>query len=690
MKNWFLGILIFINFSLALGQSALKKDVVTTKTQINSSDSSRISFHLKKANSYSIQNVDSASYQFNKAIEIAHSLNSTKDVAEVLYSQGLFFHNNYKYVKAIKFFNEADLLFEELKNHKKTGLINDYIGKNYSYLYSYDKAFKHFLKALKHYQQIGDEIGSAKVYSGIGNIYYLKKQYDISIKYFTKSFSLYKKNNNELGIADSYTNLANAVSDNGDFDKGLEYYNKSNVILIRLKDKYGIATNYNNIGDCYIVLKKYNYALDYFEKALALSQDINDLGLTSIIYSNIANIKKAQNNFKETVDYANKSLKIAVEINDLGIQSESLLTLSKVYEDSNDFQMALKFKNQYIAIKDSMLLQDNTEKAHFFQALNDLESNQSTINELTIKNENNRLKLEYKNRLSSFFIVTSILSIIFIVFLIFQQRAKRKTYKLLAYKSEQVVKMKDEIQTQHDRLKDLNSTKDKLFKILAHDLKNPLSSIEGFTDLMIEDGAGSDEEERMLFLTTIKNSANKASSILNGLFIWAINQEKILKTKKINLFSLLKDEVKLLEIQALYKKVSVLINVENNIYVKADEDMLGTVLRNLISNAIKFTHSKGEILVTSKIADNFVEITIKDNGVGMTMVEVEGLFRVDYNVSKEGTANENGSGLGLVLCKDFIEKQGGKIWVQSIVNVGSEFKFTLPLYINTKEQKKTA
>ncbi|SEA14039.1 Signal transduction histidine kinase [Flavobacterium gillisiae] len=686
MKNYLLLLIIIGSSSSIWGQDILSNRADVQRVTNKSVANSEITSILKKANTFSIKEVDSATIYFHKAMALAHTMKSNKQVAEVLLSKGLYYHNHYHYVEAIKHFEEVSLLLVELKDYSKLALVNIYIGSAYEYSYSEDKAFKSYLRALKNYRDIKDEIGIAKVYSRIGNVYYQKKNYTISVDYFNKALELYKKNQDKSGVAYSYSSIANSITDSGDYEKGLEFYSKSNEMFFTLKDDYGVAVNYNNIGDTYINLKQYDKALEYFQKSLTISKKIDNKDMLAVIYLNVANIKYKQNNFQEAISYANKSQKISIAIDDLAYQAENLSTLSKAYEKIKNYQKALKYKNQYIQAKEKMLSDNNDGKVLLFQQLVDHEKKLATINDLTIKNENTELKLQSKKRLSYFFIFIFSISIGFIAFLIVQQNSKKKAYKLLAAKSEQISVMNDEIQVQRDHLKDLNSAKDKFFKILAHDLKNPLSAIEGLTELMIEDDASLDETEKMLFLKSINESAHKASSILNELFIWAISQETILKTKSIVLFSLISDEIKLLEIQALHKKVSVIINVDTNISVDADENMLATVLRNLISNAIKYSNSHGEIAVTTKEENGFVEVTIKDDGIGMSQSEIKNIFTADFNKSKMGTANEEGHGLGLILCKEFIEKQGGKIWVQSIVDKGSEFKFTLPLSVQNEKQ----
>ena len=190
--------------------------------------------------------------------------------------------------------------------------------------------------------------------------------------------------------------------------------------------------------------------------------------------------------------------------------------------------------------------------------------------------------------------------------------------------------MNDEIQVQRDDLKQMNKTKDKFFSIIAHDLKNPFNSIKGFTELMIENNTDYDEEKRLKFLKIIKDSTNKASTLLNNLLIWANSQSGNLNytPQKIELVRHVLDVVSLLEIQAIKKEIEIYNNIDHNISVKADVNMLNTILRNLISNAIKFTKPKGEIKILSNITNGMVEISVKDNGVGMLEEDIENLFQM--------------------------------------------------------------
>ena len=472
------------------------------------------------------------------------------------------------------------------------------------------------------------------------------------------------------------------MADNGKVTEGLEYYKKSIAIEEELGEQYGIAINYNNIGDCYINLKQYKEANEYLDKAMKIADSLGERDLQAIVLLNISDVGNKQKRFQDAIYAARESYAIADLIGNLDYKLENLLNASRAYEGLGNNVMALKHLKDYSAIRDSLIKMDRVKKIKLFNTLNELEKSQYTISDLSKTGEEAQLNYEKEKKYTHFLIIAIVIFAFLLILLIQQNASKKKAYSLLEFKNYQVHKMKDEIDEQSDKLKQLNSTKDKFFSIIAHDLKNPFNSIAGFTDLMIENNEIYDAAKRLKFLKIIKGSTAKVSSLLDNLLIWANSQSGKLNfnPKNINLAQQVANVVSFLEIQAINKDISILNMVEKNIFVKADENMLDTILRNLISNAIKFTQPKGEIQIYATLKKDFAEITVKDNGVGMSESEIATIFNVNEISSSLGTSNEQGSGLGLILCKDFVESHGGKIWVESVANKGSEFKFTLPIW----------
>ena len=231
------------------------------------------------------------------------------------------------------------------------------------------------------------------------------------------------------------------------------------------------------------------------------------------------------------------------------------------------------------------------------------------------------------------------------------------------------------------KLKELNSSKDKLFSIIAHDLRSPFNNILGFSELLVKNTTEYDADKNKQYLSIINSSAKNTLDLLDNLLNWAKSQSGriVYNPQKISLSSVIDNVISEFRSTAKFKQITLNHIQTTEIEAKTDVNILKTVLRNLISNAIKFTKQDGTITISTIINQKNIEISIADNGVGMNEENCKKLFKTATNNSSRGTANEKGSGLGLVLCKEFVEKLGGTIWVTSVLGKGSDFKFTVPL-----------
>jgi signal transduction histidine kinase len=202
----------------------------------------------------------------------------------------------------------------------------------------------------------------------------------------------------------------------------------------------------------------------------------------------------------------------------------------------------------------------------------------------------------------------------------------------------------------------------------------------GFTDLLYSDYADLTDEERLSFILEMKKSAELSFNLLQNILLWSRSQTGKIEFKpaKLELINLVSNNLLLIANSAEQKRIRLINNVLPDIYIKADEEMINTVLRNLLTNAVKFSNLEGSITTNAAVYEKFVEISITDCGVGMNPKTVENLFRLDVAHSTIGTQNETGTGLGLILCKEFIEKNGGSINVESEIGKGTKFTFTLP------------
>ncbi|MCX6277287.1 MAG: PAS domain-containing sensor histidine kinase [Bacteroidetes bacterium] len=239
----------------------------------------------------------------------------------------------------------------------------------------------------------------------------------------------------------------------------------------------------------------------------------------------------------------------------------------------------------------------------------------------------------------------------------------------------------EEIKHKNKELVTINAEKDKFFSIIAHDLRSPFNAFLGFTRMLVEELNTMTLEEIKTIVVSMRKSATNLYSLIENLLEWSMMQRGLIQVNPVSLLlaNKIRESIKLIIASAQKKEIELIYDIPDDLSVFADEHMVETVIRNLIANAVKFTHKRGRITVTAKKSEeNSVEICVKDTGIGMIPAIRDNLFRLDIQTNRKGTEGESSNGLGLLICKDFIEKHGGKIWVKSEEGKGCAFYFTLP------------
>jgi signal transduction histidine kinase/DNA-binding LacI/PurR family transcriptional regulator len=315
--------------------------------------------------------------------------------------------------------------------------------------------------------------------------------------------------------------------------------------------------------------------------------------------------------------------------------------------------------------------------------MSDIDNQQDKLRSIVSKY--NGLKL-----LTLICIAISCLLIIFVVLTIRAYRIKNKMFNKVTLYSEQLTERQKMIEEQSEKLKiqkdelsNTNATKDKLFSILAHDLRNPFNVIINFSEMLMNDRVNLTREETDKYLQIINSSTNKANDLIENILQWSRSQTgKIsFNPEQLKLSAIVSETIELLKGELFRKSITIKNLIDFKVIVNADLNMLKVIFRNLISNAIKFTAQTGTISIYSNKVSNTpaIKISVADTGIGIPSDILETIFQPNHNFTTMGTENETGTGLGLILCKEFIEKHHGKIWVESKLNEGSTFHFTMPL-----------
>lgn len=259
---------------------------------------------------------------------------------------------------------------------------------------------------------------------------------------------------------------------------------------------------------------------------------------------------------------------------------------------------------------------------------------------------------------------------------------------LLEKRAAELAELNRQLKLSEERLKELNTDKDKFFSIISHDLKSPFNSLLGFSDLLLNDYEELSDEEIKTFTLNINTAAKNLYKFIDNLLQWATIQSGKMEYNPsiIKLHDVVESTIGILSGNAVKKDIRLFNKVAKNTFVYADFNSVNSIVQNLIVNAVKFTNPGGEVSVSAELLGKDVEITVADTGVGMSQQEMDKLFRIDVQHSTKGTAKESGTGLGLILCKEMIEKNGGTIRIESQKALGSRFIFTLPRFVPVSKE----
>lgn len=560
-------------------------------------------------------------------------------------------------------------------------------------------SYWHYQQAYEIAQKIKDYPLMARIINGLANRYIFLKQYDKASKWINQEIALVEKEN--LDPLPAYSLKAKIYAEQKKPNKAMEYLQKVLKIQLKSKDLAEAAATYSEMGNTYYRIANYTKARKYYREGLEIANKLQNPQVFGFIYDNIGLSYYQEQNFEEALYWQVKALEQRREFEgEIGI-IVSLNNLSKTYLALQNYEAALKHATESYDLLQSMpdqlvLSQEVSEvlaesyqaskqpdkayqflqKAHYYQnKINEQKQEailRSATSQLEIaqqKLENERL--EAKNQrlfLMQIFLLVFVTLTTLVIFILVRQSKARK--KLLL------------------ELQEVNRNKDKLFSIIAHDLKSPINSIRALLDLLAE-GLISREEMTQLS-DKLRHNTGQVSLLLNNLLLWAKAQFQGLETnlQTIDLQEVAESQIALLSALAEHKNITIKLQLAAETKVLADQDQLALIVRNLLNNALKFTQKGGEVHIsaTPDKIKNKVIVSIRDTGIGIPPDVQKHLFNNDSQQSTRGTNNEKGTGLGLLLVKEMLDKQDGDIWLESQVGEGSIFYFSLPLVSAQSEQ----
>jgi signal transduction histidine kinase len=542
----------------------------------------------------------------------------------------------------------------------------------YKELGDYYRAQEYFFKGLK----LGEKLNQKKVAStamiNITNVYALIGEYAKSQQYAFSALGISKDiNDSTLEISAMVLIGQNYLSEKK-YDKAAQIYKKALSTAIAIEDKEMIADLYLSLASLYSDLDNLKLALQYYEQAIVSAEEAQSIHYLSQAYKGLGEVYVKTKNYSKGISTLEHSLALLSTADMPTVIEGVYLALSEGYNQIGNHKKAYHYHTLYTSIKDSIYkLSDRgaIEKMHFEHELYKKQQEILLLEHNTIvKEERNR-----SNKIIMGLLICLLLVTMLVIYILMRGKHRRKLMLEL------VRKQKEEIEIQAVHLKTLNDLKTKTFSIISHDLRNPIAAFSMMIELM---------NQKMLSNAEFVDGMQKINiqfyamnRVLDNLLVWSKSQMEGRSDPnpvRVNLYQLTNQTIELLAENAQRKKVVLENRVDENAVVYSDNEHIDIVIRNLVSNAIKFTPPNGEVIISTKEQNERIIVMVKDSGVGMSNTIKNKLFNYDQPFTNYGTAGEKGTGIGLLICKEFIEKNGGKMWVESEEGKGSNFSFDLP------------
>lgn len=625
-----------------------------------------------------------------------------------------------EYQKALSYISETKQLSDLINYPKGIAATNYFQALIYANKNDYVNAIGHFNKSKDIYKELNDALGLAQVSNSIGLIEIKRGNYTTGLAHSLSAIRLFEDQNLQEDLSLAYNNLAKAYYNTNQIDKSLEFNLKALNIREQLKDSSGIKTSTKNIAQLYSKRKEHRRAIEYYEAVLAMLNPETDQSLRGEILPRIGEEYLKFKDHDKAGKYLVEGLKFNRRINDKeGIlralnsigylnleQKNTRLAESQLYEAHNlaktvgnneerlknykllmtldstkgKFQNAYRWQREYFSLKHALELENLPQLPVNTDSIESIIENEAGVEEsanvIQEKTTNNTAQVKSLKLLSYGLIIAFLIVLTFLLLIYMKRKSTVKYTKKLEEKNAQIQLQNEAITEQKRHLQEINDVKDRLFSIVSHDLKDSISSIKAFLDLLKEDSITTEEFNEMI--PELSENADNASLLLFNLLNWSKSQMQNLEPNPelFNIQEVFHSKTKLID-QKLEQKRIVMIDESQQEFIYADKSMVEIIIQNLLTNAVKFSRMGDIITISNKEYHGKSLICVEDTGVGISKENLKRLFQ-NNNFTTIGTKNEKGTGLGLTICKELVELNNGRIWVESTPNVGTKFYVELP------------
>jgi signal transduction histidine kinase len=565
--------------------------------------------------------------------------------------------------KALEYFERSAELAKKL--HFTLPLANDYYDIGFCYLLrgNFDKSLDYYQQSTILYEQLKDNRRLVNAYMSIGNVFFQNKDLKRAADYYDKAETIVKQTKDSIQLSTLYSERGLIYDQVTQYDSALLFLERSLSISKLLKDTGFIANTLANMGLTYKHKKNTALALQFFDSVLVMYNKMDKPPADNIaaMYNNIGATQAQSGNYSKAVEAFNKSIAGALHEIIPGIVMENYRNMADMFGDMKDYKQQAEYLKKYYHLKDSLFTTDNKNQLTQLEADYQVEKKNISL----VKQEAETVKQKNQRNI---FIVLAIGALLLLTALAFFYRRIKQTNALLQQKNIQINLQKEELQN-------LNQVKDRLFSIISHDLRNPLVTLR--TYLTMFDNPSLSEEKKERFKTQTQQAVIQTSDMLDNLLVWANMQIKNTQPAitTVQLEDCIDDAITAAKAQASQKNISLHKDITAS-SAAAEHNILEIALRNIITNAVKYSNANSNIFISTAKQNDHTLITVKDEGIGMTAEQITTLMQSNAE-STAGTEGEKGSGLGLFLVTELLKKINGSLHIESEPGKGSSFIIVL-------------
>ncbi|QSE97432.1 tetratricopeptide repeat-containing sensor histidine kinase [Fulvivirga lutea] len=594
-------------------------------------------------------------------------------IAQDLNEPGLLAMSEKRIAMNVQYQNQLDSarsLYLQILTKRGNDLDSSFIAEVYSeigatyYYEANDKmALESWIKCFRIAEAVNNQALLARITNNIGATYGYLEDYKNAIYYINKAIGYKWQLGDTAALGSSYHNMGIYISELFSYDSARYFFKKSIVIKQKYDDQKGLAKTYNSLAVLYDNERKYDSALYMNTKALELDLAVGDSIAYSIDLGNRAEYYLKLGRYKDGISPAEQSIKLLKNVN---AKSDMYKILAQLYEGNGQYKEASENWSKYAYLNDSIVSAEQEQSLQELQVKFDTELKETEIAKLESENEIQRLQQE-RDKQFRLLLVAVLAAVIIIALLLYRSYKKENASKKV-------------LDTQNQELKELNFTKDRLFSIISHDLKSPLSSFHTITKSLTDNWERLEKEQLKSFVENLRDSSKEVHDMMDNLLRWALNQTGQLNYNptELQVSAVLEDISNQLSVAAEANKITINRMFSSEVKLKADLDYLKIITRNILSNAIKFSNMGESIDILVEENEKESRISIKDRGVGMNSEQVKIILGETTSVHDIKNSDKKGTGLGITLSKELLNKMGGKLEVESEENKGTTFRLIFP------------